>query len=511
MTPEELDQIINNKELKGGKIIYVDKIIFSEDVSLKNIYSFKLESDKLSQSNVDSSSNHSILFDKYEKEKNNSIKSFYSESSNNKIDYVKSDVCLGNNLLIIFSIENNVIIFSRYLGLDTKYNYYKMRIKVVLTYKELDIYKVNKVIEEISYLNSLTNYLSTKSILFSGEELFLLDEKLKINEINIKINDKLKVNICNKDNKNFFDCSKKDEHYRYLELYKEINNKNMNTNSNKIIYKKKSCQGINAIKYSIQNKTNNKKINNYASNNYIRIKINKEENNNENSDSERNKSKLNQIKNNGREDIDDDEEKEINDSWEKTDENTNQNEDIIQNNNHNNNIHSSNSSTTNNNSSTSNINNKCYKNSEKKVVVKKEPAKEELNKKKHIKNLTNEENENDILRARKNVDNNNINSKNDNTNQYSDENHNNKNEKNMNKTKNNDSYYYQNMNNYPFGFYSYGGFQNDMFYLLNSSCPFNYNPYDQGRNFNNNQCNCNNNNGNNYNNITGCNYINISK
>ena len=115
MIPKELEQIINKRELKGGKIIYVDKNIFSEDVSLMKIYSFKLEPDKLSQSNVNSSSNHSLLFDKYEKEKNNSRKSFYSDSSNNNIDYIKSDACLGNNLLIIFSIENNVIIFSRYL------------------------------------------------------------------------------------------------------------------------------------------------------------------------------------------------------------------------------------------------------------------------------------------------------------------------------------------------------------------------------------------------------------
>jgi len=472
------------------------------------IYSFKLEPDKLSQSNVNSSSNHSLLFDKYEKEKNNSRKSFYSDSSNNIIDYIKSDVCLGNNLIIIFSIVNNVIIFSRYLGQDSKYNYYKMRIKIVLKYKELDIYKVNKVIEEISYLNSLTDYLSKKYVVFSGEDLFLLDENFKINEINIKINEKLKVSVCNKDNKKFFDCSKKDEHNRYLKLYKEKNNKSMNINSTNIIYKKKSCQGINALKYSLQNKNNNKQIDNNISYNYIRIKINKKENNNESFDSERNKSNLNKIKNNNNEDIDDDEENEINDTWEKTDENTNQNEDIRQNNNHNN-IHSS--STSNSNNSTSNTNNKCIINKLEKIkVIKKKPSKEESNKNQYIKNLSNDENENDILRARKDINNNN----NNNTNQNSDENHNNKTEQNMNKAQNDDSYYYYQYMKYdPFGYYSYNpynGFPNDKLYYLNSPYPYNYNSFTPERNFNNNKYNCNNNNGNKYNNIIGCNYINNS-
>lgn len=508
MIPKELEQIINKRELKGGKIIYVDKNIFSEDVSLMKIYSFKLEPDKLSQSNVNSSSNHSLLFDKYEKEKNNSRKSFYSDSSNNIIDYIKSDVCLGNNLIIIFSIVNNVIIFSRYLGQDSKYNYYKMRIKIVLKYKELDIYKVNKVIEEISYLNSLTDYLSKKYVVFSGEDLFLLDENFKINEINIKINEKLKVSVCNKDNKKFFDCSKKDEHNRYLKLYKEKNNKSMNINSTNIIYKKKSCQGINALKYSLQNKNNNKQIDNNISYNYIRIKINKKENNNESFDSERNKSNLNKIKNNNNEDIDDDEENEINDTWEKTDENTNQNEDIRQNNNHNN-IHSS--STSNSNNSTSNTNNKCIINKLEKIkVIKKKPSKEESNKNQYIKNLSNDENENDILRARKDINNNN----NNNTNQNSDENHNNKTEQNMNKAQNDDSYYYYQYMKYdPFGYYSYNpynGFPNDKLYYLNSPYPYNYNSFTPERNFNNNKYNCNNNNGNKYNNIIGCNYINNS-
>lgn len=474
MTPDEIEQIMNSNSLIGGKIIYVDENIFSEKIFSKKIfsektfpkvYSFKLESDKLTQYNISNSQNNTVLFDEYEKDNININKTIFSVISKNssRINYIKSEVFVGIDLVIIFSIENKVIIFCRYCAFDKIKNYYKMKISLVFKFKELDENMVIKMKQEISNLKCLQDYIKAKPIIFNGEDYLILDENMKGNEINIEMNDNYKTIICNKNNKNYFECKEKDGYVQCLELYKK---------NKKPIYKKKTCQGIKYIKLS-----------------------SKKENNNIQNLSEIQNNTFNNIENND----DDTEEKEVNDEEEKTDENTNQNDEIILNINHDD-IPSSNSNSINN----------SVNNLEGINALKKKLKKGDLNGNQYSKNYKNVQNNNFSLNIKNNNDNLTVKSKNNNKLEYSDNIPNNQIDQHKNKYPNEKYYNHQYMEHTPYG----GEYSDNNFPKFgNNFNPYYYPPYsnDLGINYNKgSQYNCYQNNGSCFNGMSGSNYINNS-
>ena len=169
-TKMSFDEFINNLNsnsvIKAEKNIYVEKNILSCYGDFQKTYRFKLNlNDCDCKTILDNSLNNSLM-EENQRQSMSFNSEYISQSCSNNIgknnkflineiinnnDYIGIQLYIGKKLLILFNINHNLIIISKFVGLcqNSRY-YYDLHILLVMKYDKLDLRKVKKEIEEIN-------------------------------------------------------------------------------------------------------------------------------------------------------------------------------------------------------------------------------------------------------------------------------------------------------------------------------------------------------------------------
>ena len=297
---EEFNKQVNNAEIKGVKIIFIEKNILPLFTSSESKYKFKLESSEGKKNVLIYNSPSSNFFpgldehsEKEKKEKSEEFGSFvnYKEdnfdknnnnpqeviNSHNDNNYLEIDLYTGKNLLFLFNKGKKIIIICS-LGEQSSENsnYYYLDVLIVLKYRHFE-YRIIKEIKDYNWDAGLLQYAQQKlngiknknlneniiDIQLYIENIINFDNKNNIkdkpNNIQNNIKSELNNNNSNKINPNNFNNNEE----RKKELNPEINNFISNTreeNSNNVSKENQKKTLFGADSYRSQT-TNNEDTN----------------------------------------------------------------------------------------------------------------------------------------------------------------------------------------------------------------------------------------------------------
>ena len=253
-TKMSFDEFINNLNsnsvIKAEKNIYVEKNILSCYEDSKKTYRFKLNlNDCDCKTILDNSLNNSLM-EESQRQSMSFNSEYISQSCSNNIgknnkflineiinnnDYIGIQLYIGKKLLILFNINHNLIIISKFVGLcqNSRY-YYDLHIQLVMKYDKLDLRKVKKEIEEINK-SDLNDYILQK--LFEDENVdsdrhYLIqfyNNNLKKKEINL--NDSHISSESNQNNNN--NTNNQNNNNQNNNNDNNTNNQNNNTSNNR--------------------------------------------------------------------------------------------------------------------------------------------------------------------------------------------------------------------------------------------------------------------------------------
>ena len=315
-------------EIIGDKQIFIEEIIytqFTQKEYFKKLFSFKLEKENpkdiiLKRSYSMNFSNSDIFngqnsINLNPEERSNFIPEYLNNIDNvNNNNYIESKLYIGHNLLILYDLNKNIIIFCFYRGYsckEYKIDKYHLNIEFVMKFTKLEIDYIEEEIKNIKkYKEGITynlrKYILEKNNIVFHQNKFIIEDKIKNIKINLYVDEELKkelnhklkniqkkgINRANSSIASLFFGDKYDKN-----KYKDINdfikeNKDLSKSYNYII-RNNSMDNNNSIRNDSINNNNNINIINFLEQNQNIISNNEYSINENNNQTEENNNKDN--------------------------------------------------------------------------------------------------------------------------------------------------------------------------------------------------------------------------
>ena len=279
-------------EIIGDKQIFIEEIIytqFTQKEYFKKLFSFKLEKENpkdiiLKRSYSMNFSNSDIFngqnsINLNPEERSNFIPEYLNNIDNvNNNNYIESKLYLGHNLLILYDLNKNIIIFCFYRGYsckEYKIDKYHLNVEFVMKFTKLEIDYIEEEIKNIKkYKEGITynlrKYILEKNNIVFHQNKFIIEDKIKNIKINLYVDEELKkelnhklkniqkkgINRANSSIASLFFGNKYDKN-----KYKDINdfikeNKDLSKSYNNVI-RNNSMDNNNSIRNDSINNNNN--------------------------------------------------------------------------------------------------------------------------------------------------------------------------------------------------------------------------------------------------------------
>ena len=213
INPKNFKNLIISEIIEGNQI-YIEEIIytqFTQKEYFKKLFSFKLEKENpkdiiLKRSYSMNFSNSDIFngqnsINLNPEERSNFIPEYLNNIDNvNNNNYIESKLYLGRNLLILYDLNKNIIIFCFYRGYsckEYKIDKYHLNIEFVMKFNKLEkkyikeeIDNIKKYKEGITY--NLRKYILEKNNIVFHQNKFIIEDKIKKIKINLYVDEELK-------------------------------------------------------------------------------------------------------------------------------------------------------------------------------------------------------------------------------------------------------------------------------------------------------------------------------
>ena len=207
-------------EIIGVERIFVEEIIythFTQKEYFKKLFSFKLEKENpkdiiLKRSYSMNFSNSDIFngqnsINLNPEERSNFIPEYLNNIDNvNNNNYIESKLYLGHNLLILYDLNKNIIIFCFYRGYsckEYKIDKYHLNVEFVMKFTKLEIDYIEEEIKNIKkYKEGITynlrKYILEKNNIVFHQNKFIIEDKIKKIKINLYVDEELKKELNHK-------------------------------------------------------------------------------------------------------------------------------------------------------------------------------------------------------------------------------------------------------------------------------------------------------------------------
>ena len=207
-------------EIIGDKQIFIEEIIytqFTQKEYFKKLFSFKLEKENpkdiiLKRSYSMNFSNSDIFngqnsINLNPEERSNFIPEYLNNIDNvNNNNYIESKLYLGHNLLILYDLNKNIIIFCFYRGYsckEYKIDKYHLNVEFVMKFTKLEIDYIEEEIKNIKkYKEGITynlrKYILEKNNIVFHQNKFIIEDKIKKIKINLYVDEELKKELNHK-------------------------------------------------------------------------------------------------------------------------------------------------------------------------------------------------------------------------------------------------------------------------------------------------------------------------
>ena len=207
-------------EIIGDKQIFIEEIIytqFTQKEYFKKLFSFKLEKENpkdiiLKRSYSMNFSNSDIFngqnsINLNPEERSNFIPEYLNNIDNvNNNNYIESKLYLGRNLLILYDLNKNIIIFCFYRGYsckEYKIDKYHLNVEFVMKFTKLEIDYIEEEIKNIKkYKEGITynlrKYILEKNNIVFHQNKFIIEDKIKKIKINLYVDEELKKELNHK-------------------------------------------------------------------------------------------------------------------------------------------------------------------------------------------------------------------------------------------------------------------------------------------------------------------------
>ena len=207
-------------EIIGDKQIFIEEIIytqFTQKEYFKKQFSFKL--DKENPKDIILKRSYSMNFSNSDifngqnsinlnpEERSNFIPEYLNNIDNvNNNNYIESKLYLGRNLLILYDLNKNIIIFCFYRGYsckEYKIDKYHLNVEFVMKFTKLEIDYIEEEIKNIKkYKEGITynlrKYILEKNNIVFNHNKFIIEDKIKKIKINLYVDEELKKELNHK-------------------------------------------------------------------------------------------------------------------------------------------------------------------------------------------------------------------------------------------------------------------------------------------------------------------------
>ena len=219
INPKNFKNLIISEIIEGNQI-YIEEIIytqFTQKEYFKKLFSFKLEKENpkdiiLKRSYSMNFSNSDIFngqnsINLNPEERSNFIPEYLNNIDNvNNNNYIESKLYLGRNLLILYDLNKNIIIFCFYRGYsckEYKIDKYHLNIEFVMKFTKLEIDYIEEEIKNIKkYKEGITynlrKYILEKNNIVFHQNKFIIEDKIKKIKINLYVDEELKKELNHK-------------------------------------------------------------------------------------------------------------------------------------------------------------------------------------------------------------------------------------------------------------------------------------------------------------------------